>query len=281
MQPEQNIDLQEIKVKLFGIIMVVLAFVSLPAHAKDERKPAAKEKSGASAASGKIFKDCADCPEMVVIPAGSFDMGSNNDPNEMPVHRVTINYAFAVGKTEVTQGQWKAIMGDNPSKFVSCGDNCPVEQVSWDNVQEFLGKLNAKTGKKYRLPSEAEWEYACRAGGTHAYCGSDDPDSVSWHGALAKPAGNSDKSTNPVATKQPNTWGLYDMSGNVWEWVEDVYHDSYKDAPTDGSAWQGDSTLHVPRGGSWSYLQHAAKRGGSESNFRYSTIGFRLAITLP
>lgn len=209
-------------------------------------------------------------------------MGSDKgELNEMPVHRVTIKYAFALGKTEVTQGQWKAVMGNNPSKFGNCGDNCPVEQVSWDDAQEFIEKLNEQTGKQYRLPSEAEWEYACRAGGRHTYCGSDDPDSAGWYGGLATPAGNSGKSTNPVATRQANAWGLYDMSGNVWEWVEDVYYDSYRDAPADGSARQGDSLLRIPRGGSWSYLQPAAKRGGSESDFRYSTIGFRLARTLP
>jgi formylglycine-generating enzyme required for sulfatase activity len=156
-----------------------------------------------------------------------------------------------------------------------------VEQVSWDDVQTFIEKFNAKTEKKYRLPSEAEWEYACRAGAQQEYCGGDNPDTVSWYGGLAKPAGNSGKATNPVATKQPNAFGLYDMSGNVWEWVEDVYHDSYKGAPADGSAWQGDSNLRVPRGGSWSYLQGAAKRGGSESDYRFGTIGFRLARSLP
>ena len=268
--------------KVFRIILVVLAFTSLTAHAKEERKPVVKEKGGTSMAAGKIFKDCADCPEMVVIPGGSFDMGSNKgEPNEMPVHHVTISRTFAIGKTEVTQGQWKALMGNNPSKFGNCGDNCPVEQVSWDDAQAFIEALNAKTGKKYRLPSEAEWEYACRAGAQQEYCGSDDLDSIGWYGGLAKPAGNSGKSTNPVATKQPNAWGLYDMSGNVWEWVEDDYHENYNGALADGSAWQGDGTMRVPRGGSWSYLQHAAKRGGSESDFRYSTIGLRLARTLP
>src|SRR3989338_2056531 len=245
---------------------MLLVFTPLQAHAKDERKPVVKEKGGVSVAAGKIFKDCADCPEMVVIPAGSFDMGSNVDPSEMPVHRVTISYAFALGKTEVTQGQWKAIMGDNPSKHINCGDNCPVEMVSWKDAQAFIQKLNDKTGKQYRLPSEAEWEYACRAGGTHLYCGGDDPDAISWYGGLATPAGNSGKATNPVATKQANAFGLYDMSGNVWEWVEDSYHENYDGAPTDGSARQGDSVLRVPRGGSWSFLQRAAKRGGSESD---------------
>ena len=262
--------------------MMMLVLVPLQSYAKDERKPAVKEKSAASALAGTIFKDCADCPEMVVISAGGFDMGSNSgNDNEKPVHRVTIGKAFALGKTEVTQGQWKAIMGDNPSKFIKCGDNCPVETVNWDDAQAFIKKLNEKTGKQYRLPSEAEWEYACHAGGTHTYCGSDTADGIAWYGGLAKPAGNSGKTTNPVATKQPNAWGLYDMSGNVWEWVEDSYHENYNGAPVDGSALQGDGALRVPRGGSWSYLQRAAKRGGSDPKFRFGTIGFRLARTLP
>ena len=263
---------------MFRIIMIVLVFISSQAHAKDERKA----KETASMAVGKVFKDCAECPEMVVVPAGSFDMGSDKgEPNETPVHRVTISHPFAIGKTEVTQGQWKAIMGNNPSKFPTCGDLCPVEQVSWDDAQSFIEKLNTKTGKKYRLPTEAEWEYACRAGAQQEFCGGDTEDNVGWYGGLAKPAGNSGKSTNPVATKQANAWGLFDMSGNVWEWVEDVYHDSYKGAPTDGSAWLGDGTQHVPRGGSWRFLQSATKRGGSESDYRFNSIGFRLAKSLP
>ena len=271
--------------KLLRITLIALAFISLQAQAKDEHNHVAKKSGDASMAPGKIFKDCDNCPEMVVIPAGSFDMGSNNgDPNEKPVHHVTIGKPFAIGKTEVTQGQWKAIMGDNPSKFASCGDNCPVEQVSWDNAQEFIQKLNEQTGKQYRLPSEAEWEYACRAGAQQEYCGSDNLDSVGWYGGLATPAGNSEKTTNPVAAKQPNAWGLYDMSGNVWEWVEDVYHNSYNGAPTDGSVWQGEGMLRIPRGGSWSYQQRASKRSGSEPNFRLSgigSVGLRLVLTLP
>ena len=268
--------------KKLGIILVVLAFCPFQVHAKDGHKPVVKENASASMAAGNIFKDCADCQEMVVIPPGSFEMGSNNgEDNEKPVHRVTIGKAFALGKTEVTQGQWKALMGDNPSKYINCGDNCPIEMVNWDDAQAFIRKLNEKTGKQYRLPSETEWEYACRAGGTHAYCGSDNMDSIGWYGGLAKPAGNSGKATNPVAGKQPNAFGLYDMSGNVWEWVEDSYHENYNGAPTDGSTWQGDEALRVPRGGSWSYLQRAAKRGGSQPKYRFGTIGFRLARTLP
>jgi formylglycine-generating enzyme required for sulfatase activity len=270
-------------VRKLRIVLAVLAFGLLPAHAEEGRKQRAKENAAASAMAGKIFRDCEDCPEMVVIPAGSFEMGSDKgEDNEKPVRRVAIGKAFALGKTEVTQGQWKALMGDNPSKYINCGDDCPVETVNWDDAQAYIRKLSEKTGKQYRLPSEAEWEYACRAGGTHTYCGDDNPDSISWYGGLAKPAGNSGKSTNPVATKQPNAFGLYDMSGNVWEWVEDSYYENYNGAPVDGSAWVNkDSAKHVPRGGSWSYLQPAAKRGGSKTKFRFGTIGFRLARTLP
>ena len=222
---------------------------------------------------------------MVSLPPGGFEMGANGGyDNERPVRRVTIGKAFAMGKTEVTQGQWKAVMGNNPSKFSNCGDNCPVENVSWNDAKEFIQKLNAKTGKQYRLPSEAEWEYACRAGSKQEYCGSDDINSVAWYGAYSDPVGNSAKTTNPVATKQANAWGLYDMSGNVWEWVEDSYHDNYNGAPTDGSVWQGDGAKRVLRGGTWSFKPQnarAANRDRVVPAIRSYYSGFRLARTLP
>lgn len=241
--------------------------------------------------SAKTFKDCQDCPEMVVIPAGKFDMGSNEHDEEKPIHQIVISKPFALGKTEITQKQWKEIMGNNPSNFKECGDDCPVEQVSWNDAKEFIQKLNAKTKKQYRLPSEAEWEYACRAGSNLEYCGSDNVDGVAWYGAHAYPKGNSKKSTNAVATKQPNSWGLYDMSGNVWEWVEDSFHDNYVDndnnknnAPTDGSAWQGDGEMRVIRGGSWVTEPQnirASGRAGDSPMIRNYDYGFRLARTLP
>lgn len=224
----------------------------------------------------KVFRDCPDCPEMVVIAPGSFEMG------DAGAHRVTLK-GFAIGKTEVTQGQWKAIMGNNPSMFSSCGDNCPVEQVSWDDAQDFIRKLNAKTGKQYRLPSEAEWEYSCRAGGRYTYCGSDDLNNVGWHHGVLIFGGNSNDTTHLVATKQANAFGLYDMSGNVSEWVEDSYHVNYNGAPTDGSAWQGDSVTRVHRGGSWntgSEVARTAARSLSGPAIRSSGNGFRLARML-
>ncbi len=231
----------------------------------------------------KVLKDCPECPEMVEIPAGSFDMGSNNgESDEKPVHRVTIAKPFAMGKTEVTQAQWRAVMGNNPSYFAGCDDACPVEQVSWDDVQLFIQKLNARSGKQYRLPTEAEWEYACRAGSQQEYCGSDDANSVSWNNANSGLFFGT--TPHPVARKQANAFGLFDMSGNVFEWVEDGYHDNYTGAPADGSAWGGGSSLRVLRGGSWgknAMLGRAAARYKFGTNYRDFSFGFRLARTLP
>jgi formylglycine-generating enzyme required for sulfatase activity len=213
---------------------------------------------------GTLFRDCPDCPEMIVIPTGSYDIGE-----AASTHRVSLK-GFAMGKSEITQGQWKSIMGNNPSKFASCGENCPVDHVSWDDAQAFVQKLNIKTGKQYRLPSEVEWECACRAGARQEYCGSDNLNSVAWYGAYAKPVGNSAMTTNQVASKQANAWGLYDMSGNVWEWTNDC--------------WEGDCAMRVIRGGAWNYesqYARAAFRDGIILSSRINFIGFRLARTLP
>lgn len=176
--------------------------------------------------------------QMVALPGGSFQMGCGpNDGecnyDEKPRHAVTVR-PFAIGQTEVTQGQWKAVMGAPPPElhFKQCGDDCPVAPVSWDDAQAFIAKLNRMTGKHYRLPTEAEWEYACRAGRDSLYCGGDGVDAVAWHG------GNAGRKTHPVKGKQANGFGLYDMSGNVWEWVQDCYHENYQGAPADGSAWE-------------------------------------------
>ncbi len=236
---------------------------------------------------GPTFKDCSDCPEMVVLPAGSFTMGSSKGGDEGPAHSVTLARSFAMGKFEVTQGQWKALMGSNPSKFTQCGDDCPVETVSWDDAQAFIQKLSAKTGKNYRLPSEAEWEYACRAGGSHEYCGSDNLNAVGWNG------NNSGGKTHPVGGKQANAWGLYDMSGNVWELVQDCLHDNYSGAPSDGSAWTRNCSAgnyRVLRGGSWYFdgswyfnpvYLRSATRISYIPGFRNGVVGFRLARTAP
>jgi formylglycine-generating enzyme required for sulfatase activity len=240
------------------------------------------EKAAKEMRPGKVFKDCPDCPEMVVIPVGSFEMGSNSGASdEKPVHSVRIGKAFALAKTEVTQKQWRAIMGSDPAelKFKGC-DDCPVERVNWNEVKEFTTKLSQMTGKTYRLPSEAEWEYACRAGGTHTYCGSDNVDNVAWYDK------NSGSKTHAVAGKQANAWGLYDMSGNVWEWTEDCWNGSYSGAPTDGSAWiTGECVRRVLRGGSWynnpQYSRAASRIGYVASRFRGDSGGFRPGRMLP
>jgi formylglycine-generating enzyme required for sulfatase activity len=162
--------------------------------------------------------------EFVLIQAWTFQMGSNNgEPNEKPVHMVRISRPFYLGKYEVTQAQWEAVMGNNPSQFK--GDpNSPVENVSWDDVQEFIKRLKRlntrESGVKYRLPREAEWEYAAQAGTTTAYSFGNDPSQLgeyAWYGE------NANGETHPVGQKKPNPWGLYDMHGNVWEWVQDWY----------------------------------------------------------
>jgi len=227
---------------------------------------------------GAVFKDCDYCPEMVVIPAGSFMMGSPPDPeqdpfsnskptkvgedNEKPQHRVNIQ-SFAIGKYEVTQEQWYAVMGSNPSS--NKGRTLPVENLSWDDAQVFVQKLSQKTGKKYRLPSEAEWEYAARGGSTTTYpWGNSDAELhvYAWFKAIAN-------ATNPVGLKKPNQFGLYDMMGNVWEWTQDCWNPNYSGSPTDGSAWtRGDCSRRVLRGGAWYYYP---KNLSSAIRFRDTT----------
>ncbi len=256
-------------------LFVVLAERRVKRHAKLDAPVASPD---VPMLPGAVFQDCPDCPEMVVIPAGSFEMGAEDYRDSVrPVHVVRIDKPFSMGKAEVTQGQWKAVMGNNPSHFFGCGDDCPVERVSWDDAQEYLRRLSQKTGKSYRLPSEAEWEYACRAGSKQDYCGSNNIDSVAWHD------GNSDDKTHPVAKKQPNAWGLYDMSGNVWEWVQDFWNKDYNGAPTDGSAWTMGGPYLVERGGSWidgSRYTKAAIRNAYHSTERNYFLGFRLARSL-
>jgi len=219
---------------------------------------------------------------MVWIPAGEFEMGSpddedDRDGDEGPVHDVTFVEGFWLGKYEVTQAQWEAVMGDNPSHFD--GANRPVETVSWDDIQGFEEELD----DAFRLPSESEREYACRAGTTTRFYWGDDPDyedidDYAWYNS------NSDNRTHEVGSKQPNGWGLYDMIGNVWEWCEDWYHNNYEGAPDDGSPWvAGGGSFRVYRGGGWlndaRYCRSANRFNYSPSN-RDNDLGFRLARSL-
>jgi formylglycine-generating enzyme required for sulfatase activity len=238
------------------------------------------------------FKDCAHCPEMVKIPAGSFVMGSSGQTDavaaaagvktagdEEPSRKVTIA-AFAIGKYEVTQAQWLAVMGHNPSSVK--GDDLPVESVSWNDVQAFIQKLNARTGKHYRLPTEAEWEYAARAGSGALYFFGNDPAQLDRYAWFAANAGGG---THPVGQKQPNRFGLYDVYGNVWEWVQDCYRRSYAGAPANGTAISGAKSCdRVDRGGAFVSSPgnlRSANRDWGQPNYRLNNLGFRLARSLP
>ena len=230
--------------------------------------------SGASTATLPI-KDCAECPDMVLLPSGSLQMKLDKAADPKTGLAVEVR-SFAIGKTEVTQRQWKAIMGDNPSRFVACGPDCPVDNVSWKDVAQFIRKLNQKTGQNYRLPSESEWEYAARGGSTEGLLAEPSPalEDHAWYIA------NSQKTSHPVAGKKANAFGLHDLYGNVWEWVEDCYHESYAGMPPDGSAWTTGcaNPLRVLRGGSWSDEAGSLRnRGRYAPEVRNLITGFRLA----
>ena len=223
------------------------------------------------------------------VPGGAFDMGSNDEDAfswEKPVHKVQVP-DFCLAEFPVTQALWKAVMGadHNPSYFK--GDRRPVETVSWNDAQAFIAALNAHPDKKtpgqYRLPTEAEWEYAARYapdGAALRYAGSNLLSEVGWYGE------NSHGETKPVGLKAPNALGLYDLSGNVWEWCEDDWHDSYKGAPSDGSAWVDAGERgrdRVQRGGCWfngAQFCRTASRYDDRPAFRVNLIGFRLALSL-
>ena len=242
------------------------------------REPVSRP-TGVSTATLAI-KDCTECPDMVLLPSGSLPMKLDKVPDAKATVTVNIR-SFAIGKTEVTQRQWKAIMGDNPSRFVACGLDCPVENVSWKDIAQFIRKLNQKTGQNYRLPSEAEWEYAARGGGASDALFADNAAALedqAWYIA------NSRKAPRPVAGKKPNAFGLHDLYGNVWEWVEDCFHASYAGLPLDGSAWTTACTSpqRVLRGGSWSDEASSMRnRGRYAPEIRNLITGFRLARTAP
>ncbi|MBF0186774.1 MAG: formylglycine-generating enzyme family protein [Magnetococcales bacterium] len=217
----------------------------------------------------------------VQIPMGSFTMGvdlnfEKGEADETPQHNVTITQPFYMGKYEVTQQQWIAVMGDNPSKYK--GKDRPVEQVNWRDVKKFIRKLNkSEGGKRYRLPTEAEWEYACRAGSTTTYSFGDSPRKI---GEYAWFDDNSDDETHPVGQKKPNAWGLYDMHGNVWEWVADWYDKSfYASSPREDPEGPEDGNSRVARGGGFDHSEQylrSAERGVWFQDDRRFRLGFRL-----
>ena len=242
------------------------------------------------------FKECADCPEMVVLPAGQFVMGSpdsekGHNVNESRQRVVTIGKALAVSKFETIFAEWDAcvaygdcdhIADDGWGNSIPRGQR-PVISVNWYDAKRYVAWLSRMTGKPYRLLSEAEWEYAARAGTQSAYYWGDE---VGSGNANCETCGSRwETGTAPVGSFPPNAFGLYDMLGNVWEWVEDCYHDNYIGAPVDGSAWTmgGDCNLRVEKGGSWSYgleKLRAAVHERDPPGSRYGTSGFRVARTL-
>ncbi len=221
--------------------------------------------------------------KMVFVEGGEFLMGSPSDENgrdedEGPVHRVWVDSIW-IGKYEVTQSLWKEIMVNNPS--YNKGDNLPVENVSWNDVQEFIRKLNNKTGLKFRLPTEAEWEYAARGGNKsrgYKYSGSNNIYEAGWYW------NNSGRETHSVGLKNPNELGIYDMSGNVWEWCNDWYsRNYYSKSPYKNPNGPSSGSNRVPRGGSWSYSVgglRCADRGFVNPSTRNSSLGFRLVLDL-
>jgi formylglycine-generating enzyme required for sulfatase activity len=258
------------------------------------------------------FKDHEHGPDMVVVPAGKFQMGSTDHPREQPVHEVVIPSAFAVGRFAVTFAEWDACGADDGFKRYRPDDNGwgrdrrPVINVSWHDAKLYIDWLNAKTGKIYRLLSEAEWEYVTRAETTTPYWwgSSITSDRTNYNRGelIIEPLGRKwlhrgpsfgvqfgqapgRAQTVPVDTFEPNPWGLFNVHGNVWEWCEDIWHDTYNYAPTDGSAWLrgGDDHERVVRGGSWNddpQDLRAAIRSRNTTVFRFGLIGFRLARTL-
>ena len=223
--------------------------------------------------------------EMVLIPAGEFEMGSPHSDkaapdDEKPQHWVRITKPFYLGKYLVTQQQWQAVMGNNPSHFKA--PKSPVEQVTWDDCQQFFDKLNRRQGnptEKFRLPTEAQWEYACRAGSRSRYCFGDGEDQLGQYAWYDKNSGNK---THPVGDKKPNAWGLYDMHGNVWEWCQDWYDGSYYGtSPTDDPAGPAMGWGRVIRGSSWDHpAEHcrSARRGHHSPGHLRIHLGLRVTL---
>lgn len=221
--------------------------------------------------------------KLVLIPAGHFLMGSpageeGREENEGPQREVTISKPFYMGVYEVTQAQYEQLIRKNPSYFA--GDQNPVERISWDDAVAFCQALSRKTGKSVHLPTEAQWEYACRAGTTTRFYFGDGADYRQLDDYVWSLA-NSDEQTRPVGQKKPNAWGLYDMHGNVWEWCGDWYTDSYVNAVKIDPAGPASGSDRALRGGSWRNLPQrcrSASRYGSVPGLRYNGVGFRVAV---
>jgi formylglycine-generating enzyme required for sulfatase activity len=270
-------------------------------QAEDEKKRAEAAKQAAGPKIGETFRDCPECPEMVVVPAGEFTMGSpeseeSRGNDEGATRTVKIAKPIAVGKFEVTFAEWDACVAAGGCKQKPEADwgrgRQPVMRVSWDDTKEFTAWLSKKTGKPYRLLTEAEWEYAARAGTTtpFSFGKTITPDQANFNGNYTyggSSKGQYREKTIDVGSFKPNAFGLHDMHGNVWEWVEDCYQGSYKGAPKDGAAASATSGCsRVVRGGSWNnypWILRAAFRGRGGPVNRDSFLGFRVGrlVVLP
>ena len=265
----------------------VLILLSLPLWSQ--------QGTGDSAPSpGETFQDCAECPKMVVVPSGVFTMGSpkreGGNDDERPMRRVRIDYLFAVGVYEVTFDEWYACADAGgcgsyiPDDMGWGRGNRPVVNVSWEDAQSYVSWLSARTGKTYRLLSESEWEYVARAGTETAYSWGD---SIGVNRANCSGCGSAwdGEQTAPVGSFAVNAWGVYDMHGNVLEWVQDCYNSNYEGAPKDGSAWESeDCNLRVLRGGGWHYNTRSLRSAdrsmsstGNRANIFDHGFGFRVA----
>ncbi len=240
--------------------------------------------AGADSPGGGLVTDPVTGMQLVFVKGGCFRMGDtfgDGKEDEKPVHEVCLD-DYYIGKYPVTQEQWQKVMGGNPSSSSQCGRNCPVDGVSWNDVQKFIKKLNQQSGKNYRMPTEAEWEYAARSGGKNEkWAGTN---SESGLGDYAWFNMNSDNQLHPVGRKKPNSLGIYDMNGNIWEWCQDWYDTYYyKESPKNNPQGPASGTARVVRGGSWVNLAW-----GLRSSFRYRdlpesrtdiVLGFRLVLS--
>jgi formylglycine-generating enzyme required for sulfatase activity len=277
---------------LAGMLCVVLARSTAP-NVMHPGVLTAGNKSPIAAGPISEFSECAiSCPVMVVLPPGKFIMGSAEDGSDVdasahPPHEVTITRPFAVSKFEVTFDDWDACVAANACRAVpdSWGrGRMPIINVTWIDANRYASWLSRVSGQEYRLLTEAEWEYAARAGAVTRYSWGDDPGRANAN-CDGCGSGWDLQQTGPVGSFQPNAFGIYDMHGNVWEWVEDVWHPNYHGAPIDGSPWLhgGDPSFRVVRGGSWRNepkLIGAAIRRERNINVGFDTLGFRVAKTL-
>ena len=277
---------------LWAVLGVVLVGMGIPIWWYSPKQPV--NSAITAQETGSTVMPVADLPtiDMVYVPGGSFQMGSNEGGEvEKPVHTVAVD-GFWMGKYEVTQRHWQSVMGNNPSRFKNCSD-CPVETVSWDDVQVFLQKLNAMTGKTHRLPTEAEWEYAAGGGsGTRTRFGNRkdiaDPQEMNFNGSeaykiLYSVAGVNRKKTILVGSFAPNGLGLYDMSGNVWEWCSDWYSNYTSNNQINPIGYTA-GIYRVMRGGSWENASsncRAANRGSYPPRSQFNFIGFRVVSQSP